>query len=1083
MTDFSEIFKLNTGVFEAPNVVSPVGKKIDKSDPIYIQGLKGEKGDPGEGGGGEIDIPGTGLVKTASGILSLAVAGTDYLAPTGNGSALTGLTKTQVGLSNVDNTSDLAKPISTATQTALDGKVDENSSITGATKTKITYDSKGLVTAGADATTADIADSSNKRYVTDAQLTVIGNTSGTNSGNVTVTDSAEIDFTLTGQNITASIIAGSIDETKLDASTNSSLDLADSSLQPAAIGTTVQGYSAILAATTASFLTAHSTKLGFITVTQAVDLDTIESDTAANNAKVTNATHTGDVTGSTALTIANDAVTLAKMANMATASLIYRKTAGTGDPEVQTLATLKTDLGLTGTNSGDQTSIVGITGTKSQFDTACTDGNFLYVGDVTSNATHTGDVTGATALTIANDAVTYAKMQNVSATDKLLGRSTAGSGDVEEIDCTAAGRALLDDVDASAQRATLGLVIGTNVQAYSSVLAATTASFLTADETKLDFITITQAVNLDTLESDTATNNAKVTNATHTGEITGSTALTLDKTAITNRSSATIASGDLVLISDISDSNNLKYVTAGDIAALASSGVTDGDKGEIVVSASGTVWNIDTASTPQMQRVGIGQAASSTISEAITIGTSTHVGIEVKGAASQSANFLNFRDSAATLISGFTKDGYYTKGSTRFMHWSGNASFPGAFLGSGAGNTTTTGSNNAGFGSSALSGISSGSNNLAIGGDASRDLSTGSDNVAIGAAANYLNISGARNTAIGRNALAAATADDNIGIGSYAGDNITTGTNNVIIGSNVDAPVATTNGQLSIQNMIFGTGNTATGTSYSTGNIGIGYNDPQARLHIIKTTEQLRVGYDTSNYFSATVDSSNKLVINAGTSDGADDAIIDINSGGGVGKDRGSRIILFANEAASNPGNVYIDAGNVSGSKISLRQNDVTKLTIESAVITAAVDVVVPDEAYGSGWDGSLEVPTKNAIYDKIEAYVYSGSYTPVAVLGTNAAAATTYSSQYMKVGNAVTVSGQIDIDPTATGNTLVYINLPIASALSDQYDVGGVFASATNSNFGGIYADFANDRALFRFNSTTTANGGYHFTFTYELK
>jgi len=57
-----------------------------------------------------------------------------------------------------------------------------NSPITGATKTKITYDSKGLVTAGADATTADIADSTNKRYVTDANLVVIGNTSGTNTG-------------------------------------------------------------------------------------------------------------------------------------------------------------------------------------------------------------------------------------------------------------------------------------------------------------------------------------------------------------------------------------------------------------------------------------------------------------------------------------------------------------------------------------------------------------------------------------------------------------------------------------------------------------------------------------------------------------------------------------------------------------------------------------------------------------------------------------------------------------------------------------------------------------------------------------
>jgi hypothetical protein len=67
-------------------------------------------------------------------------------------------------------------------QSVLDSKVDENAAIVGATKTKITFDAKGLVTSGADATTADIADSVDKRYVTDAQATVIGNTSGTNTG-------------------------------------------------------------------------------------------------------------------------------------------------------------------------------------------------------------------------------------------------------------------------------------------------------------------------------------------------------------------------------------------------------------------------------------------------------------------------------------------------------------------------------------------------------------------------------------------------------------------------------------------------------------------------------------------------------------------------------------------------------------------------------------------------------------------------------------------------------------------------------------------------------------------------------------
>ena len=67
-------------------------------------------------------------------------------------------------------------------QTALNGKVEKNTPIIGATKTKITYDAKGLVTNGSDATTADIVDSTNKRYVTDAQQTVIGNTSGMNTG-------------------------------------------------------------------------------------------------------------------------------------------------------------------------------------------------------------------------------------------------------------------------------------------------------------------------------------------------------------------------------------------------------------------------------------------------------------------------------------------------------------------------------------------------------------------------------------------------------------------------------------------------------------------------------------------------------------------------------------------------------------------------------------------------------------------------------------------------------------------------------------------------------------------------------------
>lgn len=179
------------------------------------------------------------------------------------------------------------------------------------------------------------------------------------------------------------------------------------------------------------------------------------------------------------------------------------------------LGTLATQSGTfsgtsSGTNTGDQNlfSTIAVSGQDDVVADSTSDTLTLVAGSnvtITTNAgTDTitisasgggggggladgdyGDITvssGGTVMTIDNDVVTYAKMQNVSATDKILGRSTAGAGDVEEITCTSAGRALLDDADAAAQRTTLGLVIGTDVQAYDAELAALAGLTSAADK-------------------------------------------------------------------------------------------------------------------------------------------------------------------------------------------------------------------------------------------------------------------------------------------------------------------------------------------------------------------------------------------------------------------------------------------------------------------------------------------------------------------------------------------------------------------------------------------------------------------------
>jgi len=90
------------------------------------------------------------------------------------------VTKTQIGLSNVDNTSDLDKPISTLTQTALNLKADDLDLTTHTTNTSnphgVTKSQIGLanVVNVDTSVTTNITDTTTKRFVSDTEKTMWG---------------------------------------------------------------------------------------------------------------------------------------------------------------------------------------------------------------------------------------------------------------------------------------------------------------------------------------------------------------------------------------------------------------------------------------------------------------------------------------------------------------------------------------------------------------------------------------------------------------------------------------------------------------------------------------------------------------------------------------------------------------------------------------------------------------------------------------------------------------------------------------------------------------------------------------------
>lgn len=144
-----------------------------------------------------------------------------------------------------------------------------------------------------------------------------------------------------------------------------------------------------------------------------------------------------------------------------TNTIYYRSAANTWS--AVTIGSNLTFSGGTLSASGGGSGSPGGSSGQIQYNNAGAFGGFTMGGDATVN-------TGTGALTIANDAVTYAKMQNVSATSRILGRKTASAGDTEE--CTLSE--VLDFIGSPAQ----GDILYRGSSSWARLGAGTSGQFL-----------------------------------------------------------------------------------------------------------------------------------------------------------------------------------------------------------------------------------------------------------------------------------------------------------------------------------------------------------------------------------------------------------------------------------------------------------------------------------------------------------------------------------------------------------------------------------------------------------------------------